>query len=185
MNLDAVLAACRAGDRLAFGAIVRHYQRPLFGFLGRMGLSLSLTEDLAQEAFVRVWIQLDSFDPLRAEFSTWLFAIARNLALNEISSARYKTTETLGELESDQPVSMALPLDEALEKKQLRQRLYRAIRALPFEDRSALSLAYVQELDMRSIALIEQASESAIKTRLHRAKQKLRHLLENDDAKTS
>jgi RNA polymerase sigma-70 factor, ECF subfamily len=182
MNLDAVVTACLAGDRLAFGAIVRLYQRPLFGFLGRMGLSQSLTQDLAQEAFIRAWSQLSSFDPKRAEFATWLFSIARNLALNEIGSARYKTTETLSELEIDQPVSTALPLDEALERKQQSQRLYRAIRALPFDDRSALSLAYVQELDMRSIALIENVSESAIKTRLHRAKQKLRELLENDDA---
>jgi RNA polymerase sigma-70 factor, ECF subfamily len=171
MNLDATVTACLAGDRLAFGAIVRLYQRPLFGFLGRMGLSQSLTQDLAQEAFIRAWSQLSSFDPKRAEFATWLFSIARNLALNEIGSARYKTTETT-----------ALPLDEALERKQQSQRLYRAIRALPFDDRSALSLAYVQELDMRSIALIENVSESAIKTRLHRAKQKLRELLENDDA---
>jgi RNA polymerase sigma-70 factor, ECF subfamily len=183
MNLHSVLMACREGDSSAYAVVVCHFQRPLFGFLGRMGLSQSVVEDLAQETFLRAWIHLAAFDSRRATFGTWLFSIARNLALNEITSARYKNSEPLGEVEIDQPTSDALALDEALERKLQCQRLYRAMRTLSFDDRSAVSLAYVQELDMRAIAQIEQTSESAIKTRLHRAKQKLRTLMEKPDGK--
>jgi RNA polymerase sigma-70 factor, ECF subfamily len=175
-DLTQSINASLAGDGASFGAIVRLYQRPLFGFLGRMGLSQAQAEDIAQEAFLRAWRNLSSFDATRAQFSTWLFAIARNLALNELTSAKHAYEQT----SSDEPPeheSDAKAHDEVIIEKQRSNALLAALRALTHNDRSALALAYVNELDLASIARIEHCSLAVIKTRIHRAKLKLRDLL--------
>jgi RNA polymerase sigma-70 factor, ECF subfamily len=97
-DLTQLLRASLAGDSTSFGGIVRRYQQPLFGFLGRMGLPQALAEDIAQEAFLRAWRNLANFDTNRAQFSTWLFAIARNLALNELASAKHAFEMTTSEV---------------------------------------------------------------------------------------
>lgn len=177
MNIKAILKRIENGDRAAFALVVQHFQRPLFGYLGRMGLSQSVAEEIAQETFLRAWARLNDYDPLRAEFSTWLFTIARNLALHELERASSKrevaSDETLLEFvcENKQPF-------DALNQNQQRQRLINALHTLPVADRSALALAYFQELDLAAIARMEGCTASAIKARLHRAKQRLRQLLE-------
>jgi RNA polymerase sigma-70 factor, ECF subfamily len=175
-DLTYLIPAALAGDGASFGLIVMRYQQPLFGFLGRMGLSQALAEDIAQEAFLRAWRNLSNFDTNRAQFSTWLFAIARNLALTELTSAK-NSSELSSSEELQEQESSTTPQDEALITKQRSAALIAALRALPYNDRSALALAYVNELDLTSIARIEHCSLAVIKTRIHRAKSKLRDLL--------
>jgi RNA polymerase sigma-70 factor, ECF subfamily len=179
-DLPLLIHAALAGDGASYGAIVRRYQQPLFGFLGRMGLPQALAEDAAQEAFLRAWRNLHTYDPLRAQFSTWLFAIARNLALNELASAKHSYEHTTAE-ELPEQESSDRPQAEVLIAKQQREALLVALRALPHQDRSTLALAYVNELDLASIARIEHCSLSVIKTRIHRAKLKLRDLLKETE----
>src|SRR5690606_31902097 len=93
MNIDEVLARIHAGDRHAFAAIVERFHGTLFGYLGRMGVRAAEAEDLAQETFLRAWTQLGTFDARRGAFSTWLFTIARNLAVNELSRRQRIATE--------------------------------------------------------------------------------------------
>src|SRR5450631_3877590 len=92
MEITEILRKIHAGDRQAFAEVVKSYQRLLFGFLGRMGLSQAQAEDLAQETFVRAWQSLGSYRPELGKFSTWLFTIARNLALTELGRA-YRVLE--------------------------------------------------------------------------------------------
>jgi RNA polymerase sigma-70 factor, ECF subfamily len=176
-NIDELVARAVAGDSAAFAAIVTQLQRPLFGFLGRMSLSTAQAEDVAQETFIRAWRSIARFDPSRAQFSTWLFTIARNQALNELNragpAARWQSSEQLLVHESLEPQP-----DQRLEQAQAIARLHAAMRRLPASARSALALAYVQELDMTQIAQIEGVSVPAIKTRLHRARLQLREWLE-------
>ena len=142
-----------------------------------MGQSQAAAEDLAQETFLRAWTRLTSYDPTRAAFSTWLFTIARNLLLNDIAKKReLAIDEALPDVacEGQQP-------PEVLQQAQHRQRVQDALRLLPIQDRSALALAYFHELDLAAIARIEGCSVGAVKTRLTRARQRLRQLLENDD----
>lgn len=177
MDIKALLQRIERGDRSAFSPVVEHFQHPLFGYLGRMGLHQSIAEEIAQETFLRAWSRLGDYDPARAEFSTWLFTIARNLALHELSRAAVKhevaTAETLPEIPCD-----GVEPAHALHRRQLRRRVHAALLDLPLTDRSALALAYFQELDLASIARIEDCTVGAIKLRLHRAKQRLRQLLE-------
>jgi RNA polymerase sigma-70 factor (ECF subfamily) len=169
-----------AGDRQAFAALVEQYQRPLFGFLGRMGLDQAAAEDIAQEAFLRTWANRAAFRPERASFITWLFTIARNLALNAASrhSARREAPfdDATPDIACDRPTAF-----DQITRRQGQDRLRAALRALPSADRTLLALAYVEDLSHADIARIEGCSSGAIKQRAHRAKQKLRGLLEADN----
>ena len=177
MNLQAILERIAKGEQRAFAELVTIYQRPLFGFLGRMGMGQAQAEDIAQETFLRAWTHLPRFDPAQAQFGTWLFTIARNLAYNALQSAAHQreVSGADGEL-PDVACPQPGPL-QAMERAQQQARLQAALRQLPMPDRSALALVYVHGLALADVARIEGDSLAAIKTRLHRAKQRLRELL--------
>lgn len=180
MDIQVILRRIRQGDHPAFALLIRHFQQPLFGYLGRMGLTQSVAEEIAQETFLRVWQRLNDYNPARAEFSTWLFTIARNLALHELERVANKH-EVVGGDDLQNAVAEESLSADAINQTQQRQRLYDALLTLTIEERSALALAYFRALDSAAIARIEGCTVSAIKVRQHRAKQKLRKLLENDD----
>lgn len=187
-ELAAWLAAAVAGDRPAFAALVRHFQRPLFAFLGRMGLGQATAEDLAQETFVRAWQHLAQYRADQGAFSTWLYTIARRLALNELDRAEHRhrdprPSHTLGTAPGDAPAlpEPACPQPgpaQTLAQRQQAQALQAALRQLPSADRSVLALAYVHDLSLADVARIEACSEAAVKARLHRARQHLRQRLD-------
>ncbi len=180
MDIELILHRIAEGDSAAFALIVDHFQRPLFGFLGRMGLTQSAAEEVAQESFLRAWRKIEDYQPARATFLTWLFTIARNVALNELSrpvySRQWTTDDALADIASDS----AQPL-EVLLAAESRRHLRKALLSLPLTDRRALALAYVQDLDLASVAQIEGCTTGAIKVRLHRAKQRLKQSLEMVD----
>lgn len=176
MDINPIINRIKAGDRSAYAAVIRHYQQPLFGFLGRMGLTQAQAEDMAQEAFLRAWQKLGEFDPKRAAFSTWLFTLARNLTLNELARASTRQELTLGDDLPDAADTQPQPLDDLLTRER-EAHLRTALLNLPLGDRSILALAYVEELDMAAIGRIEGCSTGAVKTRLHRIREKLRQLL--------
>ncbi|HEX8978631.1 MAG TPA: sigma-70 family RNA polymerase sigma factor [Parasulfuritortus sp.] len=178
MDIDDILLRIRAGDRQAFAEIVRAFQSPLFRFLGNMGLGRGQVEDIAQETFLRAWNNLGQYSPGLSRFSTWLFTIARRLALNEIERAGNRAETLDGNDEVvDLPCQRALPQD-ALEQARRHEALHRALRRLPAADRSVLALAYLREIDLADIARIEGCTVGAVKTRLHRARNRLSQLLE-------
>lgn len=90
MIIQGILHRIAAGEQLAFAELVDMYQRPLFGFLGRLGMNQAQAEDIAQETFLRAWTHLHSYQPERAQFVTWLFTIARNLAYNTLQRAPHQ-----------------------------------------------------------------------------------------------
>lgn len=179
MDIEHILNRIQAGDSQAFAKVVQVYQRPLFGFLGRMGLSRSQTEDLAQETFLRAWRNLGQYRSNVGRFSTWLYTIARNLALNEMERA--KTRPTLIDPPPEPMCERARP-DESLDAARLRQQLHHALGQLPPLDRAVLALAYLSDLDIAEIAHIEGCSEGAVKTRLSRARKRLADILEKQHA---
>jgi RNA polymerase sigma-70 factor (ECF subfamily) len=142
---------------------VAHYQRPLFGFLGRMALSSAHAEEIAQETFIRAWSKLGDFDTDLAAFSTWLFTIARNLALHELERAAHRHETAVLEDMAEHACSRLQPEAE-LDGKQQRQRLQHALHQLSLPERSALALAYIEELDLAAVARIEACSVGALKT---------------------
>lgn len=179
IDIDSIIQRIRSGDTQAFAELVLQYQRPLFGFLGRMAIPQARAEEIAQETFIRAWSRLAEYQPSRAAFSTWLFTIARNLALNELTRAASVQEQTWGDDLPDIACEHPQPL-QALMASEQAQQLQTALRQLNTQDRSVIGLAYVHELDMAAIARIEGESLSVVKTRLHRAKEKLRKLMEKN-----
>jgi RNA polymerase sigma-70 factor (ECF subfamily) len=178
LNVQAILQRIANGEPQAFAEIVDHFQRPLFGFLGRMGMSQAQAEDVAQETFVRAWTQLHRYQAERAQFSTWLYTIARNLAVNALQSASQQ--REVADAEAPEAPSEQPGPAQVLERAQQHARLQAALRRLPMPERSALALVYVHELALDEVARIEGDSVAAIKTRLHRARQRLRALLASE-----
>ena len=180
MTSTSDLLQTAAGDSAAFERLIAAEQARVFGFLGRMGLDAATSEDIAQDAFLRVWRNAKSFDPRLSAASTWILTIARNLALTHLSRSSQRR-----EVNNDEAAARALcgaPLaDEALEQKQQRARLDAALRRLAAAERSILAASYVEGLDLASIARIEGCSTGAAKVRLHRARAKLKRMLEQED----
>jgi RNA polymerase sigma-70 factor (ECF subfamily) len=170
------------GDREAFGRLVRELQGPLFGFLGRMGLNQARGEEIAQETFLRVWQHFSRYRADRGSLTTWTFTIARNLALNSLSRAASQREVPFGDALPEIACERPLP-GEALAVQQQHHRLRRALLALPPGDRALLALIYVQELSHADVARIEGCSAGAIKTRAHRAKARLRQIMEDEDGR--
>lgn len=178
MRPDTLLHHARQGDRQAFGQLVRLHQDGVFGFLWRMGLRRAVIDELAQEAFLRAWAHLDRYDPARAAFSTWLLAICRHLALNELGRAGHRLEQPADDEDPAAADDAGSP-PEALQHKRRQQQLHAALARLPAAQRSVLALAYLRELPLADVARIEGISEDAVKQRLHRARLALRAALEN------
>ena len=176
MTDQVILARIARGEREAYAELVRRYQQALFGYLGRMGLTQAQASDLAQDTFLRAWLHLHQFDPTRAQFGTWLHTIARNLACSFLS--KHYPTENLPDGESAELVCPQPDPMQRLQSKQEHARLVSALRQLPTAERSAIALAYGHDLSLTDVARIEGVSLVAIKTRLHRARQALRRLLD-------
>jgi RNA polymerase sigma-70 factor (ECF subfamily) len=177
MEITDVVERVISGDR-AYAQIVAQYQAPLFRYLGRMGLPQAQAEEIAQETFLRAWIRLGDFDPRRASFSTWLYTIAHRLALNAFGRAA--TRQEIAFSAEHDSASEGLQPPEQMLALQRRQRLRAALLELPPRERAAIALAYIEDLPLAAVALIEGCTVGAIKTRLHRARRRLAELLEND-----
>jgi RNA polymerase sigma-70 factor (ECF subfamily) len=174
----------KAGDEESFALLLHRYRTPLVNFLYRMVRERGQAEDLAQEVFLRVYRARKNY-VASAKFTTWLFRIATNLALNSVRDGRYRKME----ISIDQPVTAdreegeERPLDVADKRPDIEQHLIEearrkmirlAIDKLPEKQRAAVLLHKYQELDYNEIARILDCSESALKSLLFRAYEALR-----------
>lgn len=162
-----------AGDVEAFRGLVERHQRRVNGFIQNLVRHGPDAEDLVQEVFVAAFRKLDSFDAKRSQFSTWLLTIARNQCLNHLKRSSISTVVSP---EFDIESQTTQPLDEVL-SGELHARLDAALGLLPLEQRTAFVLAEIQELPHAEIALIEEVEVGTIKSRVSRAKQRLREIL--------
>ncbi|MBZ5669819.1 MAG: sigma-70 family RNA polymerase sigma factor [Acidobacteriia bacterium] len=172
----------RAGDAASFETLLRRYRLPLVGFFHRMVRDRALAEDLAQEAFLRIYRARERYQP-EARFTTWLYRIATNLALNAIRDRKDEVPEPASEdLDRGPAFERFVDPKPTAEQKLLegdRQRLIRqAVESLPANQRAAVILHKYQEADYRQIAQILSVSESAVKSLLFRAYETLRLRLE-------
>ena len=174
MERDArAIRRIREGDRAAYRELVQRYQAPLLRFLASLVLDRHTAEDLAQEAFLLAYRQLARFDPQRGQFATWLFTLARNLALN-VQRRRVKVSPL-----SDEAIAVPAVADRADQQRAWMQQLDRALHQLPAEQRSAFHLAEVEQLPYAMIAEIEGIAEGTVKSRVSRAKERLRKTLQH------
>ena len=171
----------KAGDEASFDFLLRKYRLPLVNFLYRMVRDTATAEDLAQEVFLRVYRARKEYSP-SAKFTTWLFRIATNLALNSVRDNRYRKLETsidTPESNQEDAVPRELParemrIDEHLLEQDRVAFIRGAIDALPEKQRAAVLLHKYEEMDYAEISRILGCSESALKSLLFRAYESLR-----------
>jgi RNA polymerase sigma-70 factor (ECF subfamily) len=174
----------KAGDEESFALLLHRYRGPLINFLYRMVRNREQAEDLAQEVFIRVYRARADYVP-SAKFTTWLFRIATNLALNSLRDHRYQRAEISldapasveGEDGDERPMDVAdkhPDIEQHLVEEVRRKMIRQAIDKLPEKQRAAVLLHKYQELDYNEIAKILACSESALKSLLFRAYEALR-----------
>jgi len=177
-----LMLGVKQGDEVSFALLLQRYRRPLCHFLNRMVRDTAQAEDLAQEVFLRVYRARRDYEP-SAKFTTWLFRIATNLALNALRDGRHRQAEISldapAEGEDGSEMTLDVPDGEPVVEQQLvaRERVAvvrRAIHALPEKQRAAVLLHKYQELDYEEIARILGCSVSALKSLLFRAYETLR-----------
>ncbi len=174
----------KAGDDGAFNFLVEKFRRPMVSFMYRMTHNSAVAEELAQEVFLRVYRSRASY-AANAKFSTWLYRIATNLAVNHARDTRHERPEvTVNIDESDEETGLAVDVpDSSLNAEQnilRRERLQaikRHVQSLPERQRMAVLMHKYQNMDYKQIADVLHLSESATKSLLFRAYETLREKL--------
>lgn len=173
-----LLARARAGDRDAFSVLAARHQHQVFTLAMRLAGDHDLAADISQEALVRAWRGIGSFRG-DARFSSWLYRITVNVtwtSLNRRRRDRYAPLDVVENLAAP-PSSFENP-ELALESANLRGRLRRALLVLPRRSRVVVVLRDVYGWSHAQIAETLDISVSASKVRLHRARKRLRAVLE-------
>ena len=176
-----VMLRVKAGDQSAFEYLVQKYRRPMLSFMYRMAHNTAAAEDLAQEVFLRVYRSRETYEA-SAKFTTWLYRIASNLAVNHARDTRHErpeTTVSLDEPDQETGLTMDVPdssltAEEAIVRRERLAAIRQRVQALPERQRIAVVMHKYQQMDYRQIAEVLKLSESAIKSLLFRAYETLR-----------
>jgi RNA polymerase sigma-70 factor (ECF subfamily) len=183
-----VVVLAQQGREPAFRELIRRYERPVFSLIYRMVRDSTVAEDLAQDTFIKVLNHLDKYRP-EFKFSSWLFKIANNVAIDHLRKRQLDTVSmdgsphaaTAAEAESssfelaDQAES---PLDE-LASRELGAIIEQAIGSLRPEYRNCIMLRHVEGRSYEEIAATLDLPLGTVKTYIHRARQQLREALEH------
>jgi len=170
-----------AGDTAAFEALVLRYQTQVYSLAYRMVGNEADAQDLAQEAFVRAWRALDSFQ-FSSQFSTWLYRLTSNICIDFLRSQKKRKHISLTVLQDDEQQQWDMPDHRPLPEEQMivtqeREALAKAIAALDPEYRQVLILRIVNDCSYQQISEIMGIREGTVKSRLSRAREQLRKKL--------
>lgn len=179
-DIDAWIARAQAGDVRAFEELIAAHLPLIRRYARAFAASDADADDLAQEALIKVYRSIRLFR-YQSAFSTWLYAVARNVFLDFAKSraGRGKAREdTLDASHSEQFASESPTADMHLESEQERQRVWEALRRLPVEFRTAVALFDIEGRTYDEVAAIEGVAVGTVKSRLSRGRAQLRTLLE-------
>jgi len=179
-----VMLRVRAGDDAAFEYLVQKYRRPMVSFMYRMAHNSTVAEDLAQEVFLRVYRSREKYEA-SAKFTTWLYRIATNLAVNYARDTRHERPENvvnIDEPDDDTGLTMDIPdtslsAEETIIRRERMAAIRQRVQALPERQKIAVIMHKYQQMDYKQIAQVLRLSESATKSLLFRAYETLREQL--------
>lgn len=160
-----------AGSQPSFQEIIRRYERPVFNLIYRVVRNPTLAEDVAQDAFLKAFRNLASFDANR-RFSSWMFRIANNAALDAL---RRRKADPLVQAEAAEPAIP--PPADPVEAAALGEAIDAALHVLRPEWRAAVVLRYQEDLSYEEIAEVLGMPEGTVKTFVHRARKQLMETL--------
>lgn len=177
----AAMLRVKRGDREAFEELLNRWRQPVMNFVARQLHDDAEAEDVAQHVFVQVWKTAARYEPT-SRFTTWLFTIARNLALNELRrrgrhpAVRLDEPQDTGEAEIPRQhvdARTAPPAEEA-QLRELERKIEEALAALPEPQRTAILLFRDTEMSYDDIARVLKCSVSATKSVIHRGRETLK-----------
>ena len=183
---EALVRAAQAGDLEAFNILVQRHERPVFNVALRLLRDVGLAEDATQDAFIRAWQNIGSFQT--GSVRSWLYKIATNRAYDMLrASARRPAGSLEAEIVEIEPIwASGGQGDESPDAHALRRELSiyleRALTALPDDQRMVVMLVDVQGLDYHEVAETMGIALGTVKSRLSRARAKIRQALADDAA---
>jgi RNA polymerase sigma-70 factor, ECF subfamily len=174
-----LITRSREGDVRAFRRLVESHQHYAFSLAFRIVCDTEDARDIAQEAFIRVWRNLRTFNP-EVKFTTWLYRIVVNLSLDRLKGERRKKRFLV-------PASKGLDsafrddraLDEDVANRDLAGRIRTMAEGLPLKQRLVFVLRDLQDLTVEEVSEILEMSHASVKTNLCYARRHIRHLLEH------
>lgn len=181
---EMLMVRYRRGDRSAFAAIVRRYERPLFTFALRYLKRRELARDVTQEAFLRVVKRAGEFRH-EARFSTWIFSILRNLCIDELRKEKHRLHPSLDEAPQsggpslvERVVNTSTPdVERALSQSELRRQISQALDELPADQYEVFLLREIAGLPFAEIAKVTDTPENTVKSRMRYALERLQKAL--------
>ncbi|HUX33344.1 MAG TPA: sigma-70 family RNA polymerase sigma factor [Gemmatimonadaceae bacterium] len=183
-----VVALAQRGRDAAYRELIRRYERPVFSLVFRMVRDRELAEDLSQDTFIKVLQHIDRYRP-EFKFSSWLFKIANNVAIDHLRRRQLDTVSMDGSphaMTSDAVEATSFDVSvreesalERLEAKELGSSIEAAIAQLRPEYRACILLRHVEDKSYEEIAATLDLPLGTVKTYIHRARHELRGLLEH------
>jgi len=176
-TLNNLIERSSRNDHKAFREIVESYQSLVYSVAFRILCNEEETKDIVQETFIRVWMNLSSYNPDK-KFSTWLYAIATNLCLDKLKSSKrnfqgYSIDETLYNLIASENA------DQTILNSELAEIIIRLTNELTPKQRVVFTLRHLEELEVDEIEQITGMTSAKIKSNLFLARQTIRKGLEN------
>lgn len=187
MDDHALLAATRSGDEAAFAEIVRRYKNLITNFVYRMLNDYDRAVDLAQETFVRVYMNAERYQA-NYSFSTYIYRIASNLAISELRQRKRRrlipiptffSDKENEEVEIDMPDRAQKSAEQAMIEDERRQAVARAITSLPEKYRTVIVLRDIEGRSYEEISAILDMSDGTVKSRINRARNLLKEKLKD------
>jgi RNA polymerase sigma-70 factor (ECF subfamily) len=183
-----MLPGLRAGEAEAFEAFVRRFCDPMYYVAKRILQNEDDTKEVMQEAFMQAFRKIDQFEG-RSQLSTWLHRIVINTALKKLRTRQRNPERSIEELlphfsddehHRSSPAEWQSSVEELVVRKELRLLVQKRIEQLPESYRTVILLRDIEGLDTEETAKLLDTSTMVVKTRLHRARQALKTLLEPD-----
>jgi RNA polymerase sigma-70 factor (ECF subfamily) len=172
-----LMIAAQADDYASFGVLLNRNRNLVVNYLSRMVANPAVAEELAQDVFIRVFRSRRSYEPT-AKFSTWLYRISTNVALNYFRDEKRTQHDVSLDAEGSplrQSASDRAPLIEArLVQEVVNEQIRRAVRALPPKQRAAVLMHKYDEMDYAQISKVLGCTPSAVKALMFRAYETLR-----------
>lgn len=174
-----LIARCIAGDSQAWEALIRKYQGRVFNIAYHMTQDREKASDLAQEAFIQILRSLPRFRG-EASLSTWIHGLTMRVCLHHLRRERRRRTESWEELHTErgEPAAADRGAHEILRREQVQRLVHEAITQLPLKFRSVMVLHGLGGMTYEETALALGIPLNTVKTRVHRAKARLKLILE-------
>lgn len=186
---DSELVALAIKNPDHFGQLVERYEKKLFRYVRRLsGMEAESAEDVLQEAFIKIYTNLNDFDQ-DLSFSSWAYRITHNETINYLrKNTKIKTVALENDSEGEASLIEVLKSDIDIEadysKQDLGERVRLAMQMLPKKYREVLILRYLQELDYKDISDVLKIPMGTVATLVNRAKSKFKDIAQKTDLKS-